>query len=91
MEKLKQAHRQSHAHVHLTEVNEDRHQHDRVWWQVMELKAIVLQWREEEGGERECKPSQGIRGEEDELTGPQAAEQNGSALHPPVVLRQLPS
>jgi hypothetical protein len=59
VEEPKQARRQSHTHVHLTEVNEDRHQREGVHLQVMEvmeLKAVVLQQREE-GRERECEVS----------------------------------
>jgi hypothetical protein len=36
----------------------------------VELKVIVLQQREEEGGELECEPSQGVECEENELVRP---------------------
>jgi hypothetical protein len=51
VEEPEQAHRRPHAHVHLTEVNEDRHQLDGVRRQVVELKAVCQQQHEEEGGE----------------------------------------
>jgi hypothetical protein len=57
---------------------------------MVELKAIVLQQREEEEEERGCEPCQSIGAEEDELVGPQATEQNGSTLHPPIELSRLP-
>jgi hypothetical protein len=76
MEEHEQVHRRSHAHIHLTEVDEDCHQRDGVRRKVMELKVTPLQQREE-GGEWEHGPSQGVRGEEDILTGPHVTERNG--------------
>jgi hypothetical protein len=60
VEEAEQAYRQPQAHIHLTEVNEDHHQHDGVRHQVLELKAVVLQQREEEGGEWGHEPGQGV-------------------------------
>jgi hypothetical protein len=48
-------------------VDEDHHHHDGVRQKVIELKALGLQQHEEEGGEREHEPRQGIGGEADEL------------------------
>jgi hypothetical protein len=42
MEEPEQMHRRSHAHKHLTEVDEDRHQCKGVRREVMELKVIPL-------------------------------------------------
>jgi hypothetical protein len=41
-EEPKQTHRWPHAHVHFTEVDEDRHQHEGVRCQVMKLEVVVL-------------------------------------------------
>jgi hypothetical protein len=86
VEEPEQAHRRPHAHVHLTEVNEDHHQRDVVRRQVVELKVVGLQQREEEGGEREYEPIQGVEGEEDELTVSQVTERDGSTPHPHIEL-----
>jgi hypothetical protein len=40
----------------------------------MEFKVVCLQQREEEGGEREYEPKQGLGAEEEELAEPQAIE-----------------
>jgi hypothetical protein len=59
MEELKRMHRRPHTHVHLIEVDEDRHKHDGLRRQVMELKTVILQKRE--GGEQKYEPRQGLR------------------------------
>jgi hypothetical protein len=51
----------------------------------MQLKAVGLQLLEEEGGEREHEPSQGIRSEEDDVAGPQVSERNDTTPYPPIV------
>jgi hypothetical protein len=89
--RLDQTHRWSHAHVHLTKVDEDRHQHEGVQHQMVKLEIIVLQQREKEGGRWECEPGQGVGGKLDDFTGPQATKQNGSTPYHPIVLHCLPS
>jgi hypothetical protein len=84
MEAPEQAHRRSHAHVHLAEVHEDHHQHDGVRRQVLELKVVVLQKREKEGGERKHEPGQGIRCEVDKFVGLHADERSNPTLHFPI-------
>jgi hypothetical protein len=54
-----------HTDEHLTLVDEDRHQNDGVWRQVLQLEPLELQRCEEEGGHRWHKPSRGVAGEED--------------------------
>jgi hypothetical protein len=84
-------HRRPHAHVHLTEVDEDHHQGDGVWRQMMKLETVVLQQCEKEGGHREHEPGQGVGVEENNFVGQQASEQNGSTSYPNLVLLCLPS
>jgi hypothetical protein len=55
-------------HEHLTEVDEDGHQHDGVGRKVMQLEPVILQQREEEGGQRWHQPGQGVRRKEDEVS-----------------------
>jgi hypothetical protein len=50
-EALEQPHRWPHPHVHLTEVDEDGHQSDGVGREMLQLEPVVLQQREEEGGQ----------------------------------------
>jgi hypothetical protein len=69
-EGLDQTHRWPHAHVHLTKVDEDRHQHEGVQHQMVKLEIIVLQQREKEGGRWECEPGQGVGGKLDDFNGP---------------------
>jgi hypothetical protein len=62
-------HRWPHTHVHLIEVDKDRHQREGMQLQMMELQAVVLLQHEEEGGRRESKPNQDIGGEQNNLAG----------------------
>jgi hypothetical protein len=90
-EELEQVHRRLHAHEHLAEVGKDRNRGNGMQCQVVELKTIVVQQHEEDGGHRERELSHHVGGKEDNLIMLQVSEQNGSAPYPPIVLRRLPS
>jgi hypothetical protein len=69
-----QPHRWPHPHEHLTEVDEDSHQCDGVGGKVLQLEPIILQQREEEGGQWQHQPSQGVHCKEDELSWPHVGQ-----------------
>jgi hypothetical protein len=48
-------------------VDEDGHQRNGVGGEVLQLEPIILQQREEEGGQRWHQPSQGVRRKEDKV------------------------
>jgi hypothetical protein len=62
-----QPHRWPHPHEHLAEVDEDGHQHNGVGREVLQLEPVILQQREEEGGQRWHQPNQGVCRKEDEV------------------------
>jgi hypothetical protein len=69
-----EAPKQPHPHVHLTEVDEDGHQSDELGREVLQLEPVVLQQREEEGGQWRHQPSQGVRHKEDKVTRPHVGQ-----------------
>jgi hypothetical protein len=85
-EELEQAHRRLHAHIHLTEVDEDCHQGNGLQCQMVELETIVLQQREKKGGCSECEPDQGTGGEENNLAESKANKQNDTTSNLPILL-----
>jgi hypothetical protein len=83
-------HRRPHIHVHLVEVHEDCHQCGRVRRHVLELKAIVLQKCEKEGGEWECEPEQGVQSKVDEFIRLHASKRSDPTPHLPIEPQRLP-
>jgi hypothetical protein len=73
-EASEQLHRWPHPYVHLTKVDENGHQSDGVGREMLQLEPIVLQQREEEGGQWRHQPSQGVRHEEDKVTRPHVGQ-----------------
>jgi hypothetical protein len=86
----KQSHRWPHPHEHLVEVDEDGHQCDGVGRKVLQLEPVILQQREEEGGQRRHQPSQGIRCKENEVFWPHVGQRRDPMLQPGLETRRLP-
>jgi hypothetical protein len=76
-EASEQLHRWPHPYKHLAEVDEDGHQRIGVGREVLQLEPVILQQREEEGGQCRHQPSQGICRKENKVPWPRVGQRRG--------------
>jgi hypothetical protein len=73
-EALEHLHQWLYPHIQLTEVDEDGHQSDGLGRKMLQLEPVVLQQREEEGGQWWHQPRQGVCREEDKVPRPHVGQ-----------------
>jgi hypothetical protein len=71
-------------------MDEDDHQRDRVGREVLQLEPIILQQREEEGGQRRHQLDQGIRRKLDDVSRPHVGQRRNPMLQLKCETRCLP-